>query len=227
MINRGLKLSHGIYFGAGKDSDFDMKPNSVANSDQINLFLPTLSRPLLEDLYSLCDTIDFISTDDVNSNSILDCVGKAAGDGAQMVIYSGIGGQLVKPDLLDMGLPFIHAHSGLLPRFRGSTTIYYSMLERRDCAVSVIQLNRDIDQGPILLQQVYPLPPFGIDIDNVYDPAIRADLLVRFLCQSDSTEKLISSETVTHESEIPTDYYVIHPVLKHLAILLTADSPAH
>ena len=106
--------------------------------------------------------------------------------------------------------PFLHIHCGWLPDYRGSTTIYYSILKEKMCGVSAILLNEGIDTGKIVAKEKYPIPPKDMNIDYVYDSIIRADLLVKVL---KSREKWVP----VRQSENGTTYYVIHPILKHLA----------
>lgn len=135
----------------------------------------------------------------------------------RLVIYSGWGGQIVSAALLESVAPFLHLHSGWLPEYRGSTTLYYALLNGAQPGVTAILLDRSIDTGPIVARRVYPRPPAWIDIDLVFDPAIRADLLVRVLTGYASTGAIPPLEI--QESAAGQTYYVIHPVLKHLAIL--------
>jgi methionyl-tRNA formyltransferase len=141
------------------------------------------------------------------------------------VIYSGFGGQIVWAAALDLGVPFLHSHSGWLPRYRGSTTVYYSILEARQCAASVLALAPEIDAGPVLARRRYPLPPAGLDVDRLYDSAIRADLLCSVLAEIDRIGTL--PRALDAADEASQTYFVIHPVLKHLALLsLPAQSDA-
>ncbi len=61
----------------------------------------------------------------------------------------------------------------------------------------------------------YPPPPAGVDIDYFYDSAIRADLMTEVLLGWQEQGEL---DRVTADGA-GADYYVIHPVLKHLALL--------
>jgi len=108
-------------------------------------------------------------------------------------------------------------HAGALPNYRGSTTIYYSILQEQNCAASAILLANDIDTGPIVASKTYPAPPTNIDIDYIYDSAIRADLLVTVL--NNYAEHGELPTPIHQEIEEGQDYYIIHPVLKHLAML--------
>ena len=44
----------------------------------------------------------------------------------------------------------MHVHSGKLPEYRGSTTLYYSLLEKNKVAASAIMINEGIDTGDIV-----------------------------------------------------------------------------
>lgn len=131
-----------------------------------------------------------------------------------LIIYSGYGGQLVPPRILDI-CPVLHIHSGWLPDYRGSTTVYHEIIEHGRCSASALFLDRTIDTGPILMRQSYPLPPKGIDVDYLYDNAIRANLLVKVLNSLQTSEKGHIIEQAGHYAQ----YYIVHPLLKHLALL--------
>lgn len=134
-----------------------------------------------------------------------------------LIIYSGYGSQIVGTPLLAVA-PILHIHAGWLPEEKGSTTIYYSMLMNRYCSASAILLSKDLDQGKILERKKYPLPEPGIEIDHFYDNYIRADLLVNILQKYSESGKLPEPIVETGKGRM---YYVIHPILKHIAILST------
>ena len=170
-----------------------------------------------EDIISLSkkvsNQVDIIKSDSVNHHSVIKKIELLS---PEFTIYSGFGGQIVCPELLSKSR-FLHAHAGWLPDYRGSTTSYYSLIDRNDCAVSVIELSPEIDKGDILIRKRYNPPKLGMDIDHLYDNQIRADLLAETLVnysKNKSFEMIISQD-----QKDSTTYYVIHPVLKHLAIL--------
>jgi len=155
-----------------------------------------------------------VAENDVNAEATHQAICAAAPD---IVIYSGMGGQIVSERTLALGPKFLHMHSGWLPEYRGSTTLYYSLLEGGLPGVSAIVLDREIDTGPVVARRQYPRPPAGMDLDRVYDAAIRADLMVRVLL---NYKKSGSLPVIEHQNPCQgTPYYVIHPILKHLSIL--------
>ena len=170
-----------------------------------------------EDILSLSkkvsNEIAVIRSDSINHSSVIK---KMEFLSPEFTIYSGFGGQIVCHELLSVSR-FLHAHAGWLPDYRGSTTSYYSLIDRNDCAVSVIELNPEIDKGDILSRKRYNPPKLGMDIDYVYDNQIRADLLAETLVNYSKNK---SFEMILSQGQIDsTTYYVIHPVLKHIAIL--------
>jgi len=140
----------------------------------------------------------------------------------EVLVYSGYGGQLV-PDVILNQCPVLHIHSGALPQYRGSTTLYYEILEHGACAASAILLSLQIDTGPVVQVCHYPMPPATIDVDYLYDNQIRADLLVKVLTFRQQHGHLPEPEA--QMAEMPP-YFIIHPVLKHLA-LLAVDAGAN
>ena len=110
----------------------------------------------------------------------------------------------------------MHFHSGWLPEYQGSTTIYYCILQERRCGVTALLLDEGIDTGPVIARQHYPMPPADLDVDFIYDNAIRADLMVRVIRAFAEEKVLLGLEPQTTSGHT---YFKIHPVLKHLAIL--------
>jgi len=133
-----------------------------------------------------------------------------------VMIYSGYGGVLLKEEILSTGKRFLHIHGGYLPDFKGSTTNYYSLLVDGTLGASALFLSAKIDSGPVLRRRKFPPPRDRLAIDHVYDSAARARVLVETL------------EAYVRDGEwrfeLPENsggdtYYIIHPVLKHIAIL--------
>lgn len=176
--------------------------------------LPDLGESLQQSLAGTGIASQTLDTRDVNDPRVLAAIRQLA---PQLIVYSGYGGQLVGAALIDLGIPLLHIHSGWLPDFRGSTTAYYSLLEEGDCAASAILLDKQIDTGPLIARKRYPAPPRGTDIDRRYDTGLRADLLVQVLRDYQARGRLQVLEQ--QEPNAGRNYYVIHPLLKHLALL--------
>ncbi len=210
----GLAPEYIVTFGAAPN-DVAAPATARAGDDEFaGLFLPNLNEPLLATVRAAGWTSRHVAADDVNDPAVHAELMSLA---PKLVIYSGYGGQLVAARTLSDAGPFLHMHAGWLPDYRGSTTVYYSWLERGECGVSAILLDPAIDEGPIVDRRRYPAPPPGIDVDRVYDNAMRADLLTDVLAHYAETGSLT---TVTQSRSAGETYYVIHPVLKHIALLM-------
>ncbi|WP_275099281.1 formyltransferase family protein [Sedimenticola hydrogenitrophicus] len=205
-------LPESVILLGGNASDVSKKVGDKKEWEGI--LLPDLN----ESVASTCEhaevPIVHVAENDVNAELTHEAISIASPD---ILIYSGSGGQIVSEKTLALGPKFLHMHSGWLPDYRGSTTLYYAMLEGKLPAVSAIILDSEIDTGPVVAQRHYPRPSTEIDIDRVYDSAIRADLMARVLVEYKTTGQLPAVESqFLHRG---TPYYVIHPILKHLSIL--------
>lgn len=150
---------------------------------------------------------------DINSEPVVNAVSAIC---QPVLIYSGYGGVLLRKPLLATGKKFLHIHGGYLPAFKGSTTNYYSLIAEGTLGASSIFLTENIDGGPILVRKTFPAPPDRTRIDHVYDSAARADVLVETLRRYARSAVWELSEPNNVGGET---YFIIHPVLKHIAIL--------
>lgn len=150
---------------------------------------------------------------DINNPQVVEAIDLGA---PQVLVYSGYGGALLRAPVLQTGRSFLHVHGGYLPDFKGSTTNYYSLLADNSFGASAILLTADIDGGPIIQRHRLPPPPVREQIDHVFDSAARAQVLVSVLKDWQRTGTW-HFESVDNKGG--NTYYVIHPVLKHLAIL--------
>lgn len=131
-------------------------------------------------------------------------------------IYSGYGGEILKKPLFQLEKKYIHIHAGMLPTYRGSTTFYYSYLQERQVGATAIFLNEKIDCGEIITQRTFGLPREIVNIDYIYEPYIRSQVLMDVLDQYIEQGELAAD---CQENEKAEDYFIIHPLLKHLALL--------
>ncbi|MBT7349831.1 methionyl-tRNA formyltransferase [candidate division WWE3 bacterium] len=213
LANSNINPEYVVLFGTEKGGLPGQISTPPPDRSLKGLFLPRLSEPVKETCERCKWNITTINANNINDPHIYECLSVVK---PKVVIYSGYGAQLVSPQLLKLGIPFLHIHAGWLPEYKGSTTMYYSWLKERFCGVSAIFLEENIDSGPILARKRYSLPPDNVDPDYVYDSAIRADLLVSVLTDYVKDEAF---KTLSPQTEEGREYYVIHPVLKHLARL--------
>jgi len=178
----------------------------------------SLTEPLISLLKRLKIDIQIAGSRDINSTSVIEAISNSE---PSVFIYSGYGGVLLKSPLLSCGKRFLHVHGGCLPKFKGSTTSYYQLLEEDTMGAAAIFLTEKIDEGPILLAKNFPAPSNRELIDYIYDPAARARVLVETLHAFQTSGQWLSEpQADSHFGP----FYIIHPVLKHVAIL--AEDPS-
>lgn len=169
---------------------------------------------------SLTKTLDrmgishvFVDDKDINSSAMAETISNIQ---QKYIIYSGYGGAILRQHLFHLGKKYLHVHAGILPKYRGSTTAYYSILRESAIGATAIFLSEGIDQGDILYQEAFPLPDFPVDIDYVYEPWARAQVLAKTLRQYVKND--LRFQPVEQSVEAAETYFIIHPVLKHLAM---------
>lgn len=190
------------------------KPTYIPESHPMgDLFVPDLSISLEQSLTALGCPVEQMSSDDLNTNELFATLEKIS---PQIVIYSGYGGQLVPTEMCTRW-QFLHVHSGWLPNYRGSTTVYYSWLEEGYCGASAILLEPSIDSGPILMRKKFAAPSPEIDPDYLYDNVIRANVLADVLAFHQENGGW--PEFCEQAESDATTYYKIHPVLKNILAL--------
>lgn len=174
-------------------------------------FDPTLPIQVLLDEIGI--SYEISSSKDINDPEVVDAIRRRM---ESVFIYSGFGGALLRKNVLSSGKKFLHVHGGYLPDYKGSTTNYYSLIIENTLGASAIFLSEEIDSGPVLLRRKFPPPDNRKLIDHVYDSGVRAKVLIETLL------KHLESVNWEFELEVNTGgetYYIIHPVLKHIAIL--------
>lgn len=212
MAAAGITPSRVILYGPDKGQQGQTTALSVGGT-AAELLLPDLAESVEDTCRRHGWPLEMVPEGDINHPVIAERVAAAE---PTLVVFSAYGGQIVKRLLLEVA-PLLHMHAGWLPEYRGSTTAYYSWLNGEGCAVTAFLLAEGIDTGPMLLRRRYPAPPAGIDMDYVWDGAMRADTLVEVLRYAASHGRL-PDPLPQHEHEGRT-YYVVHPLLKHLALL--------
>ncbi|MBU0484996.1 MAG: hypothetical protein KKB30_10840 [Proteobacteria bacterium] len=171
------------------------------------------SQPIKVLLDELNIPYDVSTSKDINDSLVIKAIRQRP---ETVFIYSGFGGYLLRDDVLSSGKKFLHVHGGYLPDFKGSTTNYYSLIVENTIGASAIFMSKEIDCGPVLLRRKFPPPENREAIDHVYDSGARAKVLVEVLRKYSKCQGWEFELPANHDGET---YYIIHPVLKHIAIL--------
>ena len=125
-------------------------------------------------------------------------------------IISSYPGEIITKEAL-LSKKLIHAHPGDLPMFRGSTTIYYNIILKKEVCVSIIEMSRKIDEGRILHKKKFKIPKKKILIEKDFDNIIRAKSLVSYL-------KLRVKKKPKTQKILPQamPYYIAHPIIRQI-----------
>jgi len=129
----------------------------------------------------------------------------------KVFIYSGYGGKIIKSKKLLNNKLFLHSHPGKLPSFKGSTTIYYSILKLNKVYCTTFLMNSSIDEGKILFVKQYTLPKDFKELDN-FDNYIRIKNIIVVLKNFTKFMKIKHKEYI----KFYPHYYIAHPVLRYL-----------
>ena len=131
-----------------------------------------------------------------------------------LIVFSGYPSQLVPGELRAIA-PVLHVHGGALPGYRGSTTIYYSILAGDRPEATALLVDDGIDSGQVVQSIAHPPPPADVDIDHLFDGALRASVLVDVLRQFADQGHLSDPHPQPDDGRL---HFIIHPVLKRLAL---------
>jgi methionyl-tRNA formyltransferase len=163
--------------------------------------------------------VNFESVDSTNINSS-EIIEKIKKRDESVFIFSGFGGAILREEILSLGKKILHVHGGYLPDYKGSTTNYYNLIDTEECGASSIFLEKDIDCGPVLTRQKFSPPENREEMDYLYDSAIRSRVLVETL-QAFTKNREWKFDYANNKGG--ETYFIIHPVLKHIAILASGN----
>lgn len=127
-------------------------------------------------------------------------------------IYTG--GGIVPGEMMEAGLHFLHVHPGRLPDERGSTVLYFTVLERGVMNATAFEMAEELDAGALFRGRRFPVPSHT-NWDFEYDPQMRAELMIAalpdFLSGKNAAAPVVNPDRL--------EYTIIHPILKHMALL--------
>lgn len=208
LINNNLMPSYALLIEKG-----DLKEQEKKSKNLVSLLNSQfdVNEPLRKTLQKGNIQYNSVLSADCNSKQVTDSISKRK---EKFFIYSG-GGILKKP-VFETGKKFIHIHPGIIPGYRGSTCFYYSYIEEEKCGATAFIMNEGIDFGEIIAQKEYPKKQVK-ELGPLFDVSMRADLLVQIMKDYADYGKF---KTTVQNAEEGETYFVIHPVLEHLAILM-------
>ncbi|HCG91163.1 MAG TPA: hypothetical protein DEZ08_04935 [Dehalococcoidia bacterium] len=204
LTKLNITLEEAIILSGGKSHT----PEVIEKSSYFNNQIHSIKM-----LQALGTPINILETSDINDTTVVTALNHSR---PKLFIYSGSGGSIIKNNILSTQKQFLHIHPGILPEYRGSTTIYYSLLKENKCGASGIILDENIDTGPVIASKEFPPPDNRKSIDYEYDPYVRSallsDILTYYLHNGRLPEKI-------NQNREGFNYYIMHPLLRHITML--------
>jgi len=149
----------------------------------------------------------FLRTDNVNSDIL---VKKIKIYKSKINIISTYPGEIIK-NLSLLKYKLLHCHPGNLPMFKGSTTIYYTIILNKRICVTLFEISKKIDCGKILYKKYFNMPKKLISIEKDFDNKIRALTLVDYLLNNIKYKYYKSKKKY-----LP--YYIAHPIIRQIVL---------
>lgn len=191
LIQKKYKPSHVIFFSKKKNKQIF----SILKKQKINF--------------------KFVNTDQINDKNVSKEIIK---NNNRCFIYSGYPGQIIKVKKI-LSKVILHAHPGSLYDFRGSTTMYYSLILKKKIYCSVLKLNTKIDRGKVLYKKKFNLPK-KIAITNFekeFDDKIRINTIIEYLkLYSNKKNRLLKKNYSSKSNQSP--YFICHPLIRRIVI---------
>ncbi|MDC0402609.1 formyltransferase family protein [Candidatus Pelagibacter sp.] len=125
-------------------------------------------------------------------------------------IISTYPGEIVKNFSL-LKKKLLHCHPGDLPKFKGSTTIYYSIILKQKICVTIFIMNKSIDSGKIIYKKYFNCPKNLITLEKNFDNKIRSLTLINFL------KKKRNYKYRNFKDKFPP-YYIAHPIIRQIIL---------
>ncbi len=193
--------------------DPKLKENSLISDDvtasvsQYDSFDP--AEPIAETAKKNEIECIYIESGNINDKEITQALGKRQ---EQFIIFGG-GGILKKP-MLNIGKKFIHAHPGIIPHFRGSHCIEWSVLLSGKCGVTAFFMNDKIDGGDVLKCKAFDPPALGPGgIPALYSAHIRSELMVEVVGDYVAQKGF---EPVGQSLDDGETFYKMHPAITNI-----------
>jgi methionyl-tRNA formyltransferase len=127
-------------------------------------------------------------------------------------LYPGREGIIRSSNLLKKKF-FLHSHTGKLPKYKGSTTIYYSLLNESKIFCDTFFLNNKIDQGRVVCSKRYPIPMNIYSIANIYDAKIRVKNIIFAINKLKNKNFYLR---IRKKNYSKLNFYIIHPLLRYI-----------
>lgn len=190
--------------------DVKLKKNSLLNgalSSRSDSFDTT--EPIMETIRKNGLKHRAVKVLSINDESVIDVL---RGSAPTYFLFGG--GGILREPILNIGKRFIHIHPGMVPHFRGSHCIEWSVLLHDRCGATAFFMNTGIDGGDIIAREEFEFPRLeNGSLPPAYSSHIRSELLVKIIRDYARTGKFDRCKQDLSKGET---YYKMHPALTNL-----------
>lgn len=159
---------------------------------------------------------------DANSTNDIKCLKRVINSKENFFIFSSNPGEILRKEYFDEGKLYLHVHPGKLPNFKGSTPYYYEILKENKITFTSFFMSHKLDEGRVLFFKSFKVNKLKYfdkaALDEVLDPYFRSLLLIDTLKKLKDKNKR-NAISFKKNNKKYSNYFVIHPVLKNIAIL--------
>ncbi len=185
----------------------EIKKNKIS-VDNI-FFYSTKKNKFLNEIikYPFKKKIKIFCTNNINSVILVKSI---LGSKSNFILFSGYDAEIIKNKSL-LKKKILHCHPGLIPKYKGSTVTYYSLIQDNYIYVSLINISKEIDGGKVFFTKKFKPPKKKHDLENKYDNYIRANTFISFL----KTQKPVIKK---QKNKYENYYYIAHPIIRNIII---------
>ena len=197
-----------------------LKKNSIAEK------LKFRANPYFDNETELVDKIlklkkNKIERINVNTSNDMRCLKNVMSSKESFFIFSSNPGEILRKEYFDKGKIYLHVHPGKLPNFKGSTPYYYEILKDKKITFTSLFMSYKLDQGKVIFSKSFNTHKLKyydrMALDDILDPYLRSLVLIETL-KKFKVKNIKNAISVKKNNKDYSNYFVIHPVLKNIAI---------
>ncbi len=114
------------------------------------------------------ENIKYLQLKSLKTPDVLEKILSYSENGFDLFIVASYG-KIIPQNILDLPkFKTLNVHPSLLPKLRGPSPLQFSILEENETGVTIIQLDNEVDHGPILAQKKVSIewPPYFEDLEK-------------------------------------------------------------